>query len=386
MDVTAPRPKSREFPVYARLPVEIVSGDGCTVRTADGRTLLDCYGGHAVALFGYRHPELLAALARQAEDLFFQTNLVDVPARRRLIERLADFAPPGLDRVFLVNSGAEANENALRLAFRATGRARVVALEGGFHGRTAAAAAVTDGSSKWYAFPSTPFPVTRIRVEDQSAAEDALTREVAALILEPIQGQQGARDLSAGYLGFLRELTRTRGIVLIADEVQCGLGRSGTRFAFEDAGIVPDVVTLAKGLAGGFPAAAVLARPELVDGLAPGDLGTTFGGGPMACVLAEAVVDLLERPGTLERVQEAGKRLADRCRTGPVTGIQGRGLLVGLRCDRPAGAILPELLARGILAGGAKDPAIVRIMPPLTLSDAEIDQLAGALADIGAKP
>ncbi len=376
---------SYEFPVYHRLDLEIVEGAGSRVLTRDGHELIDFYGGHAVAALGYRHPRLVSALAEQAERLIFQTNLVELQERRDACEALAKFAPPGLDRVFLVNSGAEANENALRLAFRGSdtsGRTQVVALEGGFHGRSAAAGACTHGHDSWYAFPRSPFDVQWVPPDDPEALAATIDDTTAAVILEPVQGIAGARTLSREMLRTARSATEHHGALLIADEVQCGMGRTGTAFAIEDAGVTPDLLTTAKGLAGGFPAGAVLASAELADALPKGSLGTTFGGGPLACVGIWTVVECLSAPGVLEQVARLGRRIQDRCLVGPVREIQGRGFLLGLRCDRPARDVLPALRQRGILAGGASDPNIVRLMPPLTLGEAEVEALEQALADI----
>ena len=373
-----------EVPVYKRLPLEVVSGDGVVVHTRDGRDLLDFYGGHAVALLGYRHPGLLAALARQAETLFFQTNLVDLAVRKDACLRLARFAPRGLDHVFLVNSGAEANENALRLAIRHTGRTKVVCLEGGWHGRTAAAAAVTYDSAPWYGFPRTPFDVARVQHDDPKALESAIDDATAAVILEPVQGQIGARAIAAGFLQAARALTAERGALLIADEVQCGMGRTGSRFAIEAAGVLPDLLTTAKGLAGGFPAGAVLMTEAIAQRIEPGHLGTTFGGGPLAAALIVAVLDALETPGFLEHVVAMGDLLRATCRVGPVAAIQGRGLLTGLRTTRPSAEVLAALRDRGILAGGSGDPHVIRVMPPLIIAEEHVRALARALAEIGA--
>ena len=260
------------LPVYSpHTPVEPVRGEGAIVYTRDGRALIDFYGGHAVALLGYDHPRLVATLANQAKELFFQSNSVALSLRARAAERLVRFGPEGLTRAFLVNSGAEANENALRLALRhfspPAGRTRIVALEGAFHGRTAAAAAVTWKSERWYGFPRPPFDVTFVPRGDLGALEAALGADVAALILEPVQGQAGAVALGAPFLAAARELTRKAGALLIFDEVQCGMGRTGQPFAAQTWGVTPDLLTTAKGLAGGFPAGAVLAAPEIAAGV-----------------------------------------------------------------------------------------------------------------------
>ncbi len=373
------------LPVYAHTPVEPVRGEGVIVETRDGRALIDFYGGHAVALLGYRHPRLVAALAGQAEELFFQSNSVPLAVRARAAERLVRFGPAGLTRAFLVNSGAEANENALRLAFRHTGRSRVVALEGAFHGRTAAAAAVSHKSEGWYGFPRAPFEVTFVPRGDLAALEAALAGgDVAALIAEPIQGLAGAVALGAEYLQGARELTRAAGALLILDEVQCGMGRTGHPFAAQAYGVTPDLLTTAKGIAGGFPAGAVLVSDPVAAGLAKGDLGSTFGGGPMACALIEAVIDAIESDGLLARVRTLSRLIRDTCQVGPVEDIQGEGFLLGLRTSRPARAIVDELLEKGILAGTSGDPTIVRLLPPLILEESHVAALAKALVEIHA--
>jgi acetylornithine/N-succinyldiaminopimelate aminotransferase len=380
MDMTAEE-RRWLLPVYPHTPIEPVRGEGVLLYTRDGRELIDFYGGHAVALLGYGHPRLLAALAKQAETLFFQSNVVPLEVRARAARRLVEWGPEGLTRAFLVNSGAEANENALRLAFRHTGRSRVVAVEGAFHGRTAAAAAVTWGSARWYGFPQAPFEVTWVPRGDLDALQAAL-EGAAALIVEPVQGQAGAYDLGAPWLSAARELTRAAGAVLIFDEVQCGMGRSGQPFSAQAYGVTPDVLTTAKGLAGGFPAGALLASDELAAGLREGDLGTTFGGGPLACALIEAVIDAIEEEGLLRHVQELSGRIRATCVTGPVTAVQGQGLLLGLRVTRPAREIQAELIDRGIVTGTSGDPNIVRLLPPLVLCESHVDSLVAALREI----
>ena len=373
------------LPVYPHAPFEPVRGDGVWLETRDGRRLLDLYGGHAVALLGYGHPRLLAALAAQAETLFFQSNVVPLAVRAEAARRLLAFGPPGLARAFFVNSGAEANENALRLAFRATGRSRVVAVEGAFHGRTAAAAALTWGAARWYGFPRPPFDVAFVPRGDLAALETVLAADggaAAALIVEPVQGQAGAYPLGVEYLAAARDLTRRAGALLIFDEVQCGMGRSGEPFAAQLYGVTPDLLTVAKGLAGGFPAGAVLASAEAAAGLVEGDLGTTFGGGPLACALIEAVLDAIEKEGLLARARNLSERFRATCVVGPVTAIQGEGLLLGLRTRRPAKEVHLELLARGIFTGTSGDPHIVRLLPPLVLGDEHVDLLAAALAEL----
>jgi acetylornithine/succinyldiaminopimelate/putrescine aminotransferase len=376
-------------PAYAHLAVEPERGEGVYLWTRDGRRLLDFYGGHAVALLGYGHPRLLARLSGQAAALFFQSNIVPLAVRARAAARLVAFGPEGLTHAFLVNSGAEANENALRLAFRKTGRERVVAVEGAFHGRTAAAAAVTAGSARWYGFPRTPFEVEFVPRGDVAALEQALNRDgahggkAAALIAEPVQGQAGAFALGAEYLQAARELTRAAGALLILDEIQSGMGRSGHPFAAQAYGVTPDILTTAKGLAGGFPAGAVLVSDEVSSIIKIGDLGTTFGGGPLACALIEAVIETIEEEDLLPRVQTLSQQIRESCPgLGPVTAVQGEGFLLGLRTTRPAKEVVNELIEHGILTGTSGDPNVVRLLPPLVLEEAHVHALTAALAEL----
>jgi len=378
----APEERAWTLPVYAQLDLQPVSGEGPWLVMADGRRILDLYGGHAVAALGYGHPRLVAALRAQAERLTFQSNLLPLELRARACAALARFAPPGLDRVFLVNSGAEANENALKLAFKAPGRTRVVAVEGAFHGRSAAAAAVTWGSDKWYGFPRKPFEVSFVSPQDPAALAHKIDERTAAMIVEPVQGVAGAVDLPADFLAEARRLTRERGALLIFDEVQCGMGRTGRPFAADHYGITPDMLTTAKGLAGGFPAGALLTTQALAANLEVGELGTTFGGGPMACAAISAVLDAIRDEGLLENVRALSDRIRESCRVGPVTAIQGAGFLLGLVCSRPAREVQALLLDHDILAGTSADPRVLRLLPPYILEPEHVDRLAAALAEI----
>jgi acetylornithine/succinyldiaminopimelate/putrescine aminotransferase len=368
--------------VYPQLDLDLVSARGVFLRTASGDDVLDFYGGHAVAALGYAHPRVVETLARQAAEMTFQTNAVALEVRARAAEKLVRVAPPGLTRAFFVNSGAEANENALRLAFFARpGREKAVALEHGFHGRTAAAAAVTWGASKWYAFPQAPFPVTFVPRDDVNRL-DAIDDRTAAVIVEPIQGMAGAVALEATFLKALKRRCDETGAVLIFDEVQSGIGRSGRYFACEKHEVTPDILTTAKALAAGFPAGAVLATEDIARHAAMGSLGTTFGGGPMACALVATVLDVIESEGLLENVRRLSERIRATCQVGPVEAIQGEGFLLGLRCRRPAASVRDELLKRGILVGTSADPNVVRLLPPLILEEEHVEALSKALAKV----
>jgi len=373
------------LPVYDQVPFAPVRGEGVWLWDATGRRVLDLWGGHAVALLGHAHPRLLAALHEQAAKLLFQSNALPLPIRELAAARLAAFAPAGLSRVFFVNSGAEANENALLLAFRSTGRQRVVAVEGAFHGRTAAAAAISWGKHR-HGFPRPPLDVTFVPRGDVDALADALAGEggsdVAAFIVEPVQGVAGAFELGREYLLAARELTRRAGARLIFDEVQCGMGRTGQPFAAQLYGVAPDVLTVAKGIAGGFPAAAVLATDEMCAGVGIGDLGSTFGGGPLAAAMIVAVLDAIEQEGLLAHVRSIAAYLRETCIVAPVVAVQGEGLLVGLRTAPPAKQVMAALLERDILTGTSADPHVLRLLPPLVLQREHVDLLRAALAEV----
>jgi acetylornithine/succinyldiaminopimelate/putrescine aminotransferase len=369
--------------VYSMLPFTPVKGSGVYLEDAAGRRVLDLYGGHAVAALGYGHPRLSEAIARQARDLVFQTNALPLAIRDAAADALAAFAPPGLGRVFLVNSGAEANENALRLALRVTGRTKIVALEHSFHGRTAAAAAVTWGAQQsWYGFPRTPFDVQFVARENEAALRAAVDSSAAAVIVEPVQGLAGAFDFSTEFLRAARAACDRAGALLILDEVQTGMGRLGESFGAALHGVRPDLLTTAKGLGGGFPCGAVLMPHAIARELKPGSLGTTFGGGPVACAAIKTVVEVIAQDGLLAHVREVSAALRSRCRVGPVESIQGRGFLLGLRTRPKAAAVRDALLARDILTGTSADPHVLRLLPPLILSIEHVQRLGEALEEL----
>ncbi len=371
--------------VYAQYPIEVAHGDGVWLHARDGRKYLDFYGGHAVAGLGYGHPRWLASLERQARQMSFQTNALPMVIRERAAARLTKFVGLGLDTVFWLNSGAEANENALKLAFRQSGRSKVVALEQSFHGRTAAAGAVTWGAlDKWYGFPRTPFEVSFAPRDNPAVVEQFVDRDTAAVIVEPVQGVGGAYDIGKPMLQALRQRCDATGALLIFDEVQCGVGRSGAPFAANFYGITPDMITAAKALGNGFPVAALLMSRAVAGRLKYDDMGTTFGGGPMACAVAEAVIDVIESESLLANVRLVSTYIRSNCIVGPVTGVQGAGFLLGLKTSRPAKEVQAALLAKNILTGTSADPHILRLLPAYILNEGHVDQLSDALARISA--
>ncbi len=369
--------------VYAQLDFEPDRADGVFLYEGD-REVLDLYGGHAVAALGYGHPRMIAALEAQARSMLFQTNAVALEVRARAAERLAGFAPAGLDTVFFANSGAEANENALRIAVRATGRSKVVALEKGFHGRTAAAAAVTSGAAgSWYGFPETPFDVEFVPRDDAKKAVAAIDGSTACVIIELVQGVAGAYDLDNEYVAAVAAACNEAGALLIVDEVQTGVGRCGQPFAADHYGVSPDLLTAAKSLGAGFPCSATLMTDALAADARVGDLGTTFGGGPLACALIETVIGVIENEDLLANVRLQSAAIRDACPIGPVTDTQGLGFLLGLVCDRPAGEVQRELLARDILTGTSGDPNVIRLLPPLVLDSNHVARFLDVLDQLG---
>ena len=369
--------------VFAQYPLEIASAEGVWLTNSRGERLLDLYGGHAVVALGYAHPGWTAALAAQAAQCQFQSNAVAMQVRAKAARRLVRFSKLPFGSVFFVNSGAEANENALKVALRMTGRAHVAAIEGAFHGRTAAAGAVTWGAqAKWYGYPRTPFDVSFIPRGDTAAIGAQVTRDTAAVIVEPVQGLAGAVVLGKPFLAALRARCDEVGALLIFDEVQCGMGRLGEPFAANLYGVRPDMLTTAKALGNGFPVAALMLSPLVAASLKVESLGTTFGGGPMACAAINAVLAALREEKLLERVRRLGSYIRRTCLVGPVTGMQGAGLLVGLRTRRPAKEIHAELIECGILAGTSADSHVLRLLPPYILEEQHVDALRDALKDL----
>jgi acetylornithine/N-succinyldiaminopimelate aminotransferase len=370
-------------PVFAQYPIEVIEAEGVWLHTRDGRKILDLYGGHAVAALGYKHAGWTRAITEQALACSFQSNAVPMDVRVRAASKLARFAGGHFDSVFFVNSGAEANENALRMAFKMTHRRNVVAIEGAFHGRTAAAGAVTWGADKkWYEFPQPPFEVRFIPRRDIAAIEHQVDHDTAAVIVEPVQGVGGAFDMGAEFLAALRARCDAVGAQLIFDEVQIGVGRSGYPFAANLYGVTPDMITTAKALGNGFPCGALLMAPAVTAAIKLEGLGTTFGGGPMACAAIEAVIDTIESEDLMANVRRVSALLRESCSIGPVVDHQGAGFLHGLRVNRPAKEIQTALLARNILAGTSADPHIVRLLPPYVLQESHVDLLREALQDL----
>ena len=371
--------------MYARTGLRIVAGDGVELIADDGRRYLDFVSGLAVNALGYGHPVIRAAL-NQALDtgLVHVSNLYHTDPAEQLAAELVgrSFA----DRVFFCNSGAEANEGAFKFARRWTGKSDIVAFTGGFHGRLFASLAATDRPDYRRPFEPLLGGVRIVPMGDRAATDRAVTAErTAALIVEPVQGEGGVRPVPPEWLAYLRALCTERRVALIFDEVQCGLGRTGRLFAYEAAGVTPDLVTLAKPLAGGLPMGAILITDSVAASLATGDHATTFGGGPVVATVALAVLRTIAAPTFLARVRETGEWLqhelgALAARRTRIREVRGTGLMWGLELAEPAAPYVTAAREAGLLVVTA-GPQVIRLIPPLVI---ERDDLARGLAILGA--
>jgi len=370
------------IPSYAKWPVAFVRGSGCTLWDADGHEYLDLYGGHCTSVIGHAHPRWVTAVAEQAARLGFYSNVASNDVRARFLERLIGFTPAHLERAFLCNSGAEANETAVKLAMQATGRSRVIAMEGGFHGRTAGALSLTHLGGYRTRFPAVVRDVPAAPFGDLAGLERLLDSDTAAVILEPIQSMAGVRVADDDYYQTLVAACHANGTLVIFDEVQTGMGRLGASLAADLWHAPADIVTLAKGLGNGFPMAAVLASGDVASSVATGDHGTTFGGGPLASAAGLAVLETLETERLVAHAAAMERIARDRLVVGPVRTVRGRGLLLGLEVSAPASTLSRQLFEQGILVGTSSDPHVLRLMPPLVVTESDLEELAAALAEL----
>lgn len=387
------------LPTYARYPLAFARGDGTWLETEDGQRYLDLGGGIAVASLGYSHPHLVGALTAQAGRLWHTSNLFQIPEAERLATRLA--AASFADRVFLTNSGAEAVEGAIKTArkFHAVvGRPErygIITFDGAFHGRTYATIAAGGNDNYIDGFGPKAPGFIRVPYGDVAAVERALKPDVGAILVETIQGEGGIRVPPRDFLPALRAICDRDGLLLVLDEVQCGMGRTGKLFAYEHSGITPDIMATAKGIGGGFPLGAFLTTEKAGRGMVAGTHGSTYGGNPLASAVGNAVLDVVLAPGFLDEVGTKGERFkgkldALRARYGDVVaGVRGQGLMLGLSLRVPPGEFVAAAREEHVLVIPASD-GVVRLLPPLIISDAEIDEgvarLAGACARLSAAP
>ncbi|MEE4360029.1 MAG: aspartate aminotransferase family protein [Pseudomonadales bacterium] len=376
---------------YRRMPVAFERGDGPWLFDTDGRRYLDALSGIAVCGLGHAHPDVASAIAQQAGTLVHTSNLYRVPLQERLADRLC--AAAGMDRAFFGNSGAEANEAAIKLA-RLHGHRRgiaiptIVVMEGAFHGRTMATLTATGNRKTQAGFEPLVAGFVRAPYGDMEALAKIAENqpEVVAVLVEPIQGEGGIVVPPEGYLEALRRHCDTHGWLMMLDEVQSGAGRTGRLFAYQHTSILPDVVTLAKGIANGFPIGACLARGEAATVLGPGTHGSTFGGNPLACAAAHATLDVIERDALCARATSLGARMLDGFRQAlegdnRVVDIRGRGLMIGIELADAAPDFVGRALHSGLLLNVTQE-RVIRLLPPLVLSDEQADEVVARVVDL----
>lgn len=375
-----------QLATYKKMPIVAERGEGVWLYADNGEKYLDLYGGHAVAATGHAHPHVVQAIREQSEKLLFYSNLVYSEPRARAAEKLVSVAPTSLTKVFFCNSGTEANENAMRMARLATGRENIISFSGGFHGRTADSISATFlGKYRQLGKPNVPGHLEADfgNIESVRALADDT---VAAIMLEPIQSMAGVRMAGAAFYQALRELCDSRGIILIYDEVQTGIGRTGEWFfAGSETGamIVPDIITLAKSLGSGIPVGACLISEAVAAHIKENDLGTTFGGGMIAMAAVTATVEAIEKEGMLKnvRVVEAylKKRLSD---VASIVRLRGRGFLLGIEFSSKAAPIHEALLKNRIITGTSSHVNVLRLLPPLCLKESDVDLFVDALKHV----
>jgi len=376
------------MPTYARSELAFERGEGAYLITADGERYLDFAAGIAVNSLGHSHPHLVETLIEQGKKLWHTSNLYQIPEQTRLAERLV--ANTFADTVFFGNSGAEAGELAIKIVRKYhddTGhpeRYRIIGCQGAFHGRTLATLAAAGNEKYLKGYAPTVDGFDNVAFGNLNELRAAITPETAAIMVEPVQGEGGVRPGSLDYLKGLRAVADEFGLLLVFDEVQCGMGRTGKLFAHEWAGVTPDVMMVAKGLGGGFPVGAVLATEQAVQGFAPGAHGSTFGGNPLAMAVSNAVLDVMLAPGFMEGVDKNARllwtKLEDLVARHPtvLAEVRGAGLILGLKCVVPNTEMVDKLRKQKLLTVGAGDN-VVRLVPPLTIGPAEIDQAVAAI-------
>ena len=373
-----------EINSYKRLPLSIARGEGNYVFDEEGNRYLDLYGGHAVVGVGHCHPHLVAAIQDQAAQLIFYSNVVFNSIRGEAAKALADMMPEGLDSSFFVNSGAEANENAMKMARMIKGKPGILSFEGGFHGRTAAASAATGIKKVREAVSPILSHHYHVPFGDLDACDEILSKgQIAAVLLEPIQSMAGIVTAEELFFVGLRDLCSKHGVFLIFDEIQTGIGRTGD-FCFAGRyGVLPDMVTLGKSIAGGLPMGAVVVGEAVSNCVSFGDLGTTFGGNPLVCRALIANLDIIEAENLLENVREVSQSLKSRLsELAMVKTVRGEGFLLGIEfSDRPASEVQKFLLDHKIITGLSGDPSVLRLLPALTLNH-ELDDFYLALSKL----
>ncbi len=371
--------QNHHFPLYKRYPITLVSGSGARVRDSRGKEYIDALSGIGVNSVGHCHPKVVDAIREQAGKLIHVSNLYYTEPQSELAKRLTEWA--GMDRVFFTNSGTEAVEGAIKLARKRAHNAgrdgNIIAFEDCFHGRSTGPLSAGSEKQRKSFEPLLSSAFTRIPFLDLDALEEAMTGETVAVLLEPVQGEGGVQITGDRELRRIRELCDQHGALLILDEIQCGIGRTGKHFAFQHAGIQPDIVTVAKALGGGMPIGAVLASEEVARAFDYGDHGTTFGGNALACAAANAALEAMDEEGMVARAAELGeramKRLTDAMKTYPqIVEVRGRGLMIGVELDFEGKDLVNKMLERGVLANCTAN-TVIRFLPPLNISREDLD-------------
>lgn len=378
-----------QLATYKKMPLVAERGEGVWVYSSDGEKYLDLYGGHAVAGTGHSHPHVVAAIREQAEKLLFYSNLVYSTTRAKAAAKLVAIAPEALSKAFFCNSGTEANENAMRMARMATGREKIITFSGGFHGRTADAISATFlGKYRELGKPNVPGHLSA-EFGDIESVRALADDTVAAVMVEPIQSMAGVRTAAPQFFRALRDVCDEHGMILIYDEVQTGVGRTGEWFfAGSEAGaaVLPDIITLAKALGSGIPVGACLVNEEVASHIKENNLGTTFGGGMVAMAAVTATLEAIENDRMLDNVRKVEAYLRERLSEVPsITTVRGRGFLLGLEFNEKAAPIHQALLERKIIAGTSSEPNVLRLLPPLCLKTAEVDLFVKELKAVVAK-
>jgi acetylornithine/LysW-gamma-L-lysine aminotransferase len=370
--------------IYAKRELTVVRGEGARLWDENGKVYIDCIGGMGVASVGHAHPKVAKAIADQAHTLITCHELLYNDRRAALLEKLAQVTPPGLDRFFLCNSGTEAIEGAIKFARMSTGKPGIVATMRGYHGRTLGSLSATWAPKSEEQFGPLPGGFQHVAYNKLDALEDMLDPETtAAVILEIVQGEGGVRPASAEYLQGVQQLCRERDVLLIVDEVQTGFGRTGTFFACEHYGLEPDMITMAKAIAGGIPMGALAIGPR-VQTIHRGAHSSTFGGNPLACAAAYAVIDVMQEERLPERAAEVGayfKEKLEAIDSSKVREVRGLGLLLGVELKTKVGPLLRELMQRGVLVAAA-GTTVLRFLPPLVITTEDVDTVVEQVADV----
>ena len=370
------------FDVYPLYDVSPVSAEGAYVTDEKGRKYLDLYGGHGVISIGHSHKDYVAALCGQLEKMGLYSNSIQNPLQVELAHKLGKLSQCEDYNLFLCNSGAEANENALKMASFATGKSKIISFEKAFHGRTSAAVAATD-NAKINAPLNAQHEVVFLPLNDIESLEKELSKkDAAAVIVEGIQGVGGLNEGSSEFFRSLERLCKEYGVILILDEIQSGYGRSGKFFSFQHHGIDPDIISMAKGMGNGFPVGGILISNKIKASY--GLLGTTFGGNHLACAAAISVLDVIEKEQLMENVNKVSAHFLEKIKEiGQIGSVKGKGLMLGISFDFPVAQMRKQLIfEEGIFTGGSSDPKLLRILPPLSIGTKEIDLFIAALKNV----